>query len=115
MMLEDHSVSDLNETHLFHGTSVRNIGPICQQVFTWMLRGSAHGMVHGQGVYFGTTSQMSAQYSYDGNVMFIARVLVGRNQALVKPPPPYDSTSGPNMFVIYEDRNMYPDEYVVYY
>jgi hypothetical protein len=114
---KNNNASLVNEQQLFHGTRPESLEPIMNEGFTWTRAGSAVGHAYGKGVYFGTNPATSAGYMKT-NSMFIVKVLVGQsvqgNSAVVKPQPPYDSTSGPNMFVIYHEFAMYP-EYLVYF
>ncbi|XP_030070933.1 protein mono-ADP-ribosyltransferase PARP12 isoform X1 [Microcaecilia unicolor] len=122
---------DVDERHLFHGTNEKLVDAICLQNFDWRICG-AHGTAYGKGSYFAKDASYSHNYSSrtDSNsrIMFVARVLVGEfvqgKFSFLRPPPKDCSTSfynscvdsevNPNIFVIFEKHQIYP-EYLIKY
>ena len=119
---------------LFHGTSESAVKAICQQGFDWRVNG-AHGTACGKGSYFAVNASYSNGYSTASpttrhQMMFLNKVIVGLytvgNSGMVRPPPintsqPYelyhscvDSQASPNMFVVFENDQAYP-EFVISY
>jgi hypothetical protein len=106
------------ENHLFHGTNVANIDPICKDNFNYRLAGSSTGVAHGRGVYFAPNSQTSVQYTQNGRCMFMARTLQGNvcggNAGMILPLPNHDTTGNGSILVKYYDNQFYP-EYVIHF
>ena len=118
----------LKEMRLFHGTRTAIIDPICQQGFDWRLAGSAVGTLHGKGSYFSRSAKYCMDYT-DCGKLFVVAVLVGeytKGSASYTRPPPKDPTKphkdlydscvdksqDPNIFVIFEKSQSYP-EYII--
>uniref|UniRef100_UPI00358DF70B protein mono-ADP-ribosyltransferase PARP11-like isoform X2 n=1 Tax=Myxine glutinosa TaxID=7769 RepID=UPI00358DF70B len=120
---------EVEERFLFHGTSSSSITGICTINFDMRLYGK-NGTALGAGVYFAKNAAYSDRYVTESNCskqMFLARVLVGefvRGDATYRRPPektpdiPYDScvdnVSNPQIFVIFDKDQMYP-EYLLEY
>ncbi|WAR14209.1 PAR12-like protein, partial [Mya arenaria] len=125
---------DVEERQLFHGTKSDTVEAIYRQGFDFRLSGTASGTAYGKGSYFATTASYSDYYSdvQNGTMpMFIAKVLVGDyttgHESYTRPPqkdprdmasPLYDScvdiVTNPNIFVIFELCQVYP-EYLIRY
>ncbi|XP_074636892.1 protein mono-ADP-ribosyltransferase PARP12-like isoform X1 [Acropora palmata] len=124
----------INEKRLFHGTSPSAVEAICKQNFDWRLHGK-NATKYGEGSYFALNSWYSDAYAtQDDNsskFMFVAKVLVGSytvGQSSYRRPPQkdprnptsdlYDScvddTSSPNIFVLFDTDQFYP-EYIIEY
>ncbi|CAF1452324.1 unnamed protein product, partial [Didymodactylos carnosus] len=76
---------------------------------------------YGRGFYFSSTAKYSKRYSIPDlngeRFMFICRVLIGNsclgNSSMTVCPPDYDSTTnGSNIFVTYNNKQIYP-EYLI--
>ncbi|XP_035824673.1 protein mono-ADP-ribosyltransferase PARP14 isoform X2 [Aplysia californica] len=125
--LERHNPKDTkNEKRLYHGTDSQTVSAILENGFNRNYCGK-NATMYGEGVYFSELSSYSSRYSQaDGNGlkrMFQARVLVGVStpgQSGMRALPlrtgtrPFDSATGPNMFIIFHDSQTYP-EYVIYF
>ena len=120
--------SQLEERQLFHGTRNDYLEAICQQGFDWRVCGTSTGCMYGKGSYFAKKARYSADYT-NCRTLFVVRVLVGEftrgMPKYVKPPAKagqslalYDScvdnTKDPNIFVIFEQQQAYP-EYIITY
>ncbi|XP_077372714.1 protein mono-ADP-ribosyltransferase PARP12 isoform X3 [Festucalex cinctus] len=118
------------EQYLFHGTSNSLIAAICEQNFDWRMSG-IHGTAYGKGSYFAKQASYSNEYakaSGGKKSMFVALVLVGDYtkgySQYARPPAKGTSTTlydscvddemNPNIFVIFESHQIYP-EYVIDY
>ncbi|CAH1248195.1 TIPARP [Branchiostoma lanceolatum] len=124
------------ELRLFHGTNQDAVSPICRQNFDWRLSGGNVGQLFGQGSYFTVNASFASAYSQPSypsgrRYMFFAKVLVGRcakgESSYRRPPPlnesdPYgkgydscvDDVNNPNVFVVFEPSQCYP-EYIIEY
>ncbi|XP_028268993.1 protein mono-ADP-ribosyltransferase PARP14-like isoform X3 [Parambassis ranga] len=120
-----------NEKLLFHGTGAKSIDLINNKGFNRSYAG-AHGAMYGNGSYFAVDPSYSAQRyatvdQQGRRRMYQARVLVGDytngKSGLITPPSKsgvaadlYDSvtdnTANPNMFVVFNDIQAYP-EYLI--
>ncbi|KAK3600069.1 hypothetical protein CHS0354_009688 [Potamilus streckersoni] len=123
---------DITELYLFHGTHSKYIEAICHQGFDFRLSGMATGTLYGKGSYFAKTSKYSDSYTELGNrVMFLVKVLAGdyttgdrnyRRPPLKDPDNPHgdlydscvDNVKNPNIFVIFDNCQVYP-EYIIKY
>uniref|UniRef100_A0A8C4NAB3 Poly [ADP-ribose] polymerase n=1 Tax=Eptatretus burgeri TaxID=7764 RepID=A0A8C4NAB3_EPTBU len=119
----------VEERLLFHGTSSSSITGICNMNFDMRLHGK-HGALYGKGVYFAKNATYSDRYVTEAQFskqMILARVLVGEymqgKETYRRPPEKapnilYDSCvddiSNPEIFVIFEKDQMYP-EYLLEY
>ncbi|XP_077423448.1 protein mono-ADP-ribosyltransferase PARP12 isoform X1 [Vanacampus margaritifer] len=118
------------EQYLFHGTSDNLIAAICEQNFDWRMSG-IHGTAYGKGSYFAKQASYSNRYAKakgGTKSMFVALVLVGDytqgNSQYARPPAKGQSTTlydscvddrkNPNIFVIFESHQIYP-EYIIDY
>ncbi|XP_032077429.1 protein mono-ADP-ribosyltransferase PARP12-like [Thamnophis elegans] len=122
---------DVDERHLFHGTSKNHVDAICQQNFDWRICG-VHGTAYGKGSYFARDAAYSDNYSAvssSSKTMFLAKVLVGDftmgNSSYLRPPAKNNDSSlfynscvntllNPSIFVIFEKHQIYP-EYLIEY
>lgn len=127
--------SDIHiEKRLFHGTSPDAVDAICKQNFDWRVCGKT-GTKYGKGSYFATKASYSHLYAKSGSdgfqFMFLAKVLVG---SFIKEEPEYrrppnkdpsnpssdlfdscvDNERNPEIFVIFDSDQCYP-EYVIKY
>ncbi|XP_078585782.1 uncharacterized protein LOC144867602 [Branchiostoma floridae x Branchiostoma japonicum] len=124
------------EFRLFHGTNQEAVAPICRQNFDWRLSGNNVGQLFGRGSYFTKNASFASAYaqpSYPSGrrYMFFAKVLVGRfakgDSSYRRPPPldesdPYgqgydscvDDVQKPEIFVLFESSQCYP-EYLIEY
>ncbi|XP_036433226.1 protein mono-ADP-ribosyltransferase PARP11-like [Colossoma macropomum] len=126
---------DIEEQMLFHGTSRDNVHSICLYNFDCNLsdqRRRAH--VLGKGTYFAKHASYAANYSLTANpgvntlqIMFLARVTVGKYKKgqsdLCKPDGDQtenihdscvDNEMYPRIFVIFDSNQIYP-EYLLEY
>ncbi|XP_027756970.1 zinc finger CCCH-type antiviral protein 1-like isoform X2 [Empidonax traillii] len=130
-MKRENGGKEVQEKLLFHGTNTTSMEAICTQNFDWRICGK-NGTNYGMGSYFARDASYSHAYcqaTEKGNMMFVARVLVGDyikgNAAYVRPPKKsvdglwfYDSCVddelNPSVFVIFEKHQIYP-EYIIEY
>ncbi|XP_077166179.1 protein mono-ADP-ribosyltransferase PARP12-like isoform X2 [Paroedura picta] len=130
-MMKKKGGQDVDERQLFHGTVPSNVEAICNDNFDWRICGT-NGTVYGKGSYFARDAKYSHSYcqpNVKGNMMFVARVLVGDfvvgNQTYNRPPARsfdmtkcYDSCVDrmvdPSIFIIFEKHQIYP-EYMISY
>ncbi|XP_065840484.1 uncharacterized protein [Oscarella lobularis] len=124
----------VKECSLFHGTKIEYTSSICRQNFDFRLSGQ-HGANYGHGNYFAVTAAKAAMYSppdQEGNrYMFVCKVLVGdyvEGRAGLRRPPPkhsvnrsfdlYDSVCDnvhdPNLFVVFDNEQAYPDYMITF-
>lgn len=134
MAIARRNQQQVDEKRLFHGTSPGTVEAICKQNFDWRLHGK-NATVYGEGSYFAVNASYSHAYAKrDADLsqfMFLARVLVGSytegHSSYRRPPPKqpsnpasdlYDSCvddkSNPNIFVVFDTDQFYP-EYVIKY
>uniref|UniRef100_A0A8C6Y7H5 Poly(ADP-ribose) polymerase family member 12 n=1 Tax=Naja naja TaxID=35670 RepID=A0A8C6Y7H5_NAJNA len=122
---------DVDERHLFHGTSKNHVDAICQQNFDWRICG-VHGTAYGKGSYFARDAAYSDNYSGVSSsikTMFFAKVLVGDfttgKSSYLRPPAKNNQSNlfynscvnsllNPSIFVIFEKHQIYP-EYLIEY
>ncbi|XP_048244604.1 protein mono-ADP-ribosyltransferase PARP14-like isoform X2 [Haliotis rufescens] len=117
-----------NEMILWHGTAPDAIPSICKGGFNRSYCGK-NATAHGDGVYFAVNAKYSASSTYSVpdqqgyKYMFQARVLTGvttRGQRGMRVPPirdpanhiNFDAVTGPDMFIIFNDTQAYP-EYLI--
>ncbi|XP_050179257.1 zinc finger CCCH-type antiviral protein 1-like isoform X3 [Myiozetetes cayanensis] len=130
-MKRENGGKEVQEKLLFHGTNTSFTETICAQNFDWRICGK-NGTNYGMGSYFAREASYSHAYcqaTEKGNMMFVARVLVGDyikgNAAYVRPPKKsvdglwfYDSCVddelNPSVFVVFEKHQIYP-EYIIEY
>ncbi|KAJ7398721.1 zinc finger CCCH-type antiviral protein 1-like isoform X1 [Pitangus sulphuratus] len=130
-MKRENGGKEVQEKLLFHGTNTSFMEAICAQNFDWRICGK-NGTNYGMGSYFAREASYSHAYcqaTEKGNMMFVARVLVGDyikgNAAYVRPPKKsvdglwfYDSCVddelNPSVFVVFEKHQIYP-EYIIEY
>ncbi|XP_039625416.1 protein mono-ADP-ribosyltransferase PARP12-like isoform X1 [Polypterus senegalus] len=121
----------VDERLLFHGTEKSLVDAICHQNFDWRICG-VHGTSYGKGSYFARDASYSHSYSNarcSENILFVARVLVGKfikgSSSYNRPPSKdgsnmnfYDScvdnVDNPSIFVIFDRCQIYPS-YVIEY
>ncbi|XP_061677949.1 protein mono-ADP-ribosyltransferase PARP12 isoform X2 [Syngnathoides biaculeatus] len=120
----------VSEQYLFHGTSANFINDICEQNFDWRISG-IHGTAFGKGSYFAKHASYSNRYIKARGVnksMFVALVLVGDytkgSSQFARPPAKGNSTilydscvddvKNPNIFVIFEKQQIYPEFLIDY-
>ncbi|XP_033112424.1 uncharacterized protein LOC117113242 [Anneissia japonica] len=124
-----------DERQLFHGTEEENVDDICRENFDFRLSGKRIGAKYGNGAYFARNAKYANDYAEadDHNIkkMFVARVMVGRytrgTQGIRRPPYKdpenksrgmYDScvdnTSDPNIFVLFDNHQVYPEYLITY-
>jgi hypothetical protein len=112
--------SNVKEISFFHGTRKSNVDGICRYNFDWRRCGQSRGHKFGRGVSFAPEVSYARHYTFNENVMILAKVLVGRtifgNSLTVVPPSGYDTTinSKGTVYVKYEDNEFYP-QYVIHY
>ncbi|XP_062374609.1 protein mono-ADP-ribosyltransferase PARP12-like [Sardina pilchardus] len=123
------SVRDVDERLLFHGTKARYVDAICKENIDKRIDGE-NGTWYGEGSYFARDAKYSNQFTdkQGRRSMFMCRILVGdftagRPDYIV---PPYkveqlvafdscvDKVDDPNIFVIFEKNQIYP-EYLIQY
>ena len=122
----------VDERQLFHGTRPDYVDAICRQNFDFRLSGQTSGTRFGKGSYFALTAKYSDCYTdHNNRIMFMVKVLVGEyrqgHSSFVRPPSKdatnksselYDSCVddeiNPNIFVIFDLYQVYP-EFVVKY
>ncbi|OWF51507.1 uncharacterized protein LOC110449058 [Mizuhopecten yessoensis] len=124
---------DVNEKFLFHGTdSMKTCQGICTNNFDFRTSGK-NATVYGEGSYFAETSKYSHSYTQPGKnkerYMFQAKVLVGlstKGKSSYRRPPErpgqthklYDSCvdieDKPNMYIIFERSQSYPEYLIAY-
>ncbi|NWS98729.1 PAR12 polymerase, partial [Mionectes macconnelli] len=130
-MKRENGGKEVQEKLLFHGTNISFVEAICTWNFDWRTCGK-NGSNYGMGIYFARDASYSHAYcqaAEKGNMMFVARVLVGDyikgNAAYVRPPKKsvdrlqfYDSCVddelNPSVFVVFEKHQIYP-EYIIEY
>ncbi|XP_017682033.1 PREDICTED: LOW QUALITY PROTEIN: zinc finger CCCH-type antiviral protein 1-like [Lepidothrix coronata] len=130
-MKRENGGKEVQEKLLFHGTNISFMEAICTRNFDWRICGK-NGSNYGMGSYFARDASYSHAYCQaveKGNMMFVARVLVGDyikgNAAYVRPPRKsadglwfYDSCVddelNPSVFVVFEKHQIYP-EYIIEY
>ncbi|NWU84980.1 PAR12 polymerase, partial [Onychorhynchus coronatus] len=130
-MKRENGGKEVQEKLLFHGTNISFMEAICTRNFDWRICGK-NGTNYGMGIYFARDASYSHAYCQaveKGNMMFVARVLVGDyikgNAAYVRPPKKsvdglwfYDSCVddelNPSVFVVFEKHQVYP-EYIIEY
>ncbi|KAM6895739.1 protein mono-ADP-ribosyltransferase PARP11-like [Xenentodon cancila] len=61
-LMRIHSVKEVKERRLFHGTEIKNIDSICKYNFDLRFAGQ-HGNVYGKGIYFATHASYADGYS----------------------------------------------------
>ncbi|KAK3517526.1 hypothetical protein QTP70_012612 [Hemibagrus guttatus] len=127
--------SDIEEQMLFHGTGKNNLHNICLYNFDCRLSNSKrHGHVLGKGTYFALHAAYANMYSRSHRqqgdktqIMFLARVIVGKyrlgDSDFCKPDGDQnenlhdscvDDTLYPRIFVVFDSNQIYP-EYVLEY
>ncbi|XP_071382569.1 protein mono-ADP-ribosyltransferase PARP12 isoform X1 [Centroberyx affinis] len=130
-MKEKNGGKPVDERYLFHGTDESLIDAICEQNFDWRVCG-VHGTHYGKGSYFANAASYSDRYakikSSKNKIMFVALVLVGEftkgSSSYVRPPAKgttnrlydscVDSETNPNIFVVFDKLQIYP-EYLIDY
>ena len=119
----------VNEKQLFHGTvdDMAVVRGICHNNVDFRLSGK-NGTVYGEGAYFARDAKYSHSYTRGPvRFMFLSKVLVGqyaRGQSSYKRPPAkaghalYDScvddVTNPQIYVIFEMAQSYPEFLVEY-
>ncbi|XP_069020891.1 protein mono-ADP-ribosyltransferase PARP11 isoform X2 [Embiotoca jacksoni] len=135
-------VREIQERRLFHGTEIKNVDYICKYNFDLRLAGQ-NGHVFGKGIYFAKRASFADKYSaesldplpmnglnqYAGRtkIQFLSRVMIGNsnlgNSHFIKPDhgssenshdSSVDDISHPNIFVIFDPNQIYP-EYLIQY
>uniref|UniRef100_UPI0009B3C6CB poly [ADP-ribose] polymerase 14-like isoform X1 n=1 Tax=Monopterus albus TaxID=43700 RepID=UPI0009B3C6CB len=121
------------EKLLYHGTAKNNCIPIMKNGFNRSFAG-CNGTLYGDGTYFAVNASLSVGYSspaHDGSrSMFVVRVLTGVYDAghkSMKVPPPrsyqqphdlYDSVVDqihqPDLYVVFQDNQAYPDYLITF-
>uniref|UniRef100_A0A3Q3K5R2 Poly [ADP-ribose] polymerase n=1 Tax=Monopterus albus TaxID=43700 RepID=A0A3Q3K5R2_MONAL len=121
------------EKLLYHGTAKNNCIPIMKNGFNRSFAG-CNGTSYGNGTYFAVNASLSVGYSspaHDGSrSMFVVRVLTGVYDAghkSMKVPPPrsyqqphdlYDSVVDqihqPDLYVVFQDNQAYPDYLITF-
>ncbi|MBN3307503.1 PAR14 polymerase, partial [Amia calva] len=130
--LEDKNGHQNNERRLFHGTSEPTIKTINYHGFNRSYAGK-NAAAYGNGTYFAVNAKYSAQNTYSvpdakgQKYMYLVKVLTGDftngRPGMIVPPAKsgsvtdlYDSltdnTANPNMFIIFNDIQAYP-EYLI--
>ncbi|XP_043914008.1 protein mono-ADP-ribosyltransferase PARP14-like [Protopterus annectens] len=133
-LTDKHGSANLNELHLFHGTSGSSCASINKQGFNRSFAGK-NATMFGKGVYFAVEAAYSAKKfcppdSEGLKYVYFARVLVGqytKGQSNIKVPPPrsnkdstdlYDSVvdniSKPMKYVVFHDDQAYPDYLITF-
>ncbi|XP_067658953.1 E3 ubiquitin-protein ligase MIB2-like isoform X2 [Haliotis asinina] len=133
-MEEQYGKGQANELTLFHGTTPDSAKLIPIQNIDFRLSGRRVGALYGQGAYFAVDAKYSDNYTKEDDrrhrFMFMAKVLVGRTRKGARDmtrPPVYDLSDKtkladstcddelrPRVYVIFTDRQIYP-EYLVEY
>ncbi|XP_046558798.1 E3 ubiquitin-protein ligase mib1-like [Haliotis rubra] len=133
-MGERYGRGQANELSLFHGTTPDSAKVIPIQNIDFRLSGDRVGALYGLGAYFAVDAKYSDNYTTEDvrrhRFMFLAKVLVGRTRKGAKDmtrPPVYDLSDKtkladstcddelrPRIYVIFTDRQIYP-EYLVEY
>ncbi|XP_028286571.1 protein mono-ADP-ribosyltransferase PARP11-like [Parambassis ranga] len=136
-------VGEIQERRLFHGTEATNVDSICKFNFDLGLAGQ-HGHVYGKGIYFARHASVADKYAgsstdllqaFSGmiphvgpsKILFLARVMVGKSKVgrsyFTKPnhgsagnshDSCVDDANHPNIFVIFDPNQIYP-EYLIQY
>ena len=123
------------EKHLFHGTSADAVDAICKQNFDWRVCGKS-GTKYGKGSYFAANASYSHSFAKCGSdgfrFLFLARVLVGsfiKGETEYRRPPNKDPSNpssdlydscvdderNPEIFVIFNSDQVYPEYVIKYY
>ena len=126
MQQDAHVKGEINEKHLFHGTSSEEVVHcICREGFDWRVCGK-NGTLYGNGSYFARdasySNNYSLKYSSGKQQMFLSRVMVGAytkgKHDLARPPQSFNSCvdveEDPKIFVVFHDDQSYP-EYLIEY
>ncbi|XP_033117538.1 uncharacterized protein LOC117117363 [Anneissia japonica] len=124
-----------DERQLFHGTEEENVDDICRENFDSRLSGRRIGAFYGEGAYFARNAKYANNYAeadkHNIKKMFVARVMVGRytrgTQGIRRPPYKdpenksrgmynscVDNTSDPNIFVLFNNDQVYPEYLITY-
>ncbi|XP_030575576.1 protein mono-ADP-ribosyltransferase PARP11-like [Archocentrus centrarchus] len=136
-------IKEIQERRLFHGTKIKNVRSICKYNFDVRLAGQ-NGHSFGKGIYFAKHATYADKYSdsstdllgmhggttqHSGQtkIIILARVMVGKSilgQSLFLKPDHgrlenvhdscVDDISHPNIFVIFDPNQIYP-EYLIEY
>ncbi|XP_076014956.1 protein mono-ADP-ribosyltransferase PARP11-like isoform X2 [Genypterus blacodes] len=135
-------VGEIKEMRLFHGTKKRYVHNICTYNFDFRLAAVIGIHLYGKGTYFARHASYADKYSESSSdrlpvpgpphghcsrIVFVARVMVGRfHQGQVQFHKPDDGTlenahescvdnvNNPNIFVIFDPNQIYP-EYLIEY
>ncbi|XP_046375109.2 E3 ubiquitin-protein ligase MIB2-like [Haliotis rufescens] len=133
-MEESYGKGQANEQSLFHGTTPDSAKDIPIQNIDFRLSGNRVGALFGLGAYFAVDAKYSDNYTKEDvrkhRFMFLAKVLVGRTRKGAKDmtrPPVFDLSDKtkladstcddelrPRVYVIFSDKQIYP-EYLVEY
>ncbi|XP_071090725.1 uncharacterized protein [Haliotis cracherodii] len=130
--LETQNTGHNNEKVLWHGTSMDGVPYIAKNGFNRSYCGK-NATVYGKGVYFAVRASYSDLYAapdrWGDRQMFLARVLTGmycEGAEQMKVPPTRDSKNqilydsvvnnvdAPDMFVIFNDTQAYPEYLITY-
>ncbi|KAM7367145.1 hypothetical protein PAMP_015069 [Pampus punctatissimus] len=126
-------IQEIQEKRLFHGTKIRNVDSICKYNFDIRLAGQ-HGRAFGRGIYFAKHATYADKYSNSSTIqgeqskiIFLARVMIGKSKVgqrdFQKPDHGcsenlhdscVDDIMHPNIFVIFDPNQIYP-EYLIQY
>ena len=131
----DSLASDI-EKQLYHGTTPNAVDAICEKNFDSRECGKSSGTMYGKGSYFATNASYSHSYAKNGSdglqYMFLARVLVGsfiKGEHEYQTPPKKDPSNplsdlydscvdnerNPEIFVIFNSDQVYPEYVIKYY